>query len=112
MGFCGLVPSEYSSGTHTTRGHITGTGNANLRTHFVESAWSYRHKPAIGLTMARRHQGVDPETLARAWHTQLRLCAKFSRLAHRKNAAKLVAVAVAVAVAQELAGFCWAEMTA
>jgi transposase len=108
MGFCGLVPSEYSSGTHTTRGHITGTGNANLRTHFVESAWSYRHKPAIGLTLARRHHGVDPETLARAWHTQLRLCTKFHRLAARKNAAKLVAVAIA----RELAGFTWAEMTA
>jgi hypothetical protein len=51
---------------------------------------------------------VGPETLARAWHTQLRLCAKFQRLAHRKNAAKLVAVAIA----RELAGFCWAEMTA
>ena len=108
MGFCGLVPSEYSSGTHTTRGRITGTGNTNLRTHFVESAWSYRHKPAIGLAIARRQEGVPPQTLARAWHTQLRLCAKFTRLSHRKNAAKLVAVAIA----RELAGFTWAEMTA
>ena len=51
---------------------------------------------------------TDPEVLARAWHAQQRLCTKFRRLAARKNAAKLVAVAVA----RELAGFCWAEMTA
>jgi transposase len=108
MGFCGLVPSEYSSGTHTWRGRITGTGNTQLRTHFVESAWSYRHRPAIGRDMAKRHDGVDPEVLARAWSAQQRLCTKFRRLAARKNAAKLVAVAVA----RELAGFCWAEMTA
>jgi transposase len=30
-GFCGLVPSEYSSGATTRRGHITKTGNAHLR---------------------------------------------------------------------------------
>jgi hypothetical protein len=30
-GVCGLVPSEYSSGTRTWRGHITKTGNAHLR---------------------------------------------------------------------------------
>jgi transposase len=29
-GFCGLVPSESSSGTTTRRGHITKTGNAHL----------------------------------------------------------------------------------
>jgi transposase len=108
MGFCGLVPSEYSSGTKTWRGRITGTGNTQLRTHFVESAWSYRHRPAIGRDMAKRHQGLEPEVLARAWHAQQRLCTKFHRLAARKNAQKLVAVAVA----RELAGFCWAEMTA
>jgi transposase len=40
MGFCGLTPSEYSSGTKTRRGQITKTGNAHLRTQLVESAWA------------------------------------------------------------------------
>jgi transposase len=31
MGFCGLVPSEYSSGQRTARGHLTKAGNAHLR---------------------------------------------------------------------------------
>jgi transposase len=40
-GFCGLVPSEYSSGTWTWRGHITKCGNA----HCAPSWWS-RPSPA------------------------------------------------------------------
>ena len=38
MGFCGLTPSEYSSGNSTWRGRITKTGNAHLRAQLVESA--------------------------------------------------------------------------
>jgi transposase len=43
MGFCGLVPSEYSSGERTRRGGITKAGNTHLRAQLVESAWSYQH---------------------------------------------------------------------
>ncbi|MHB8296092.1 MAG: transposase [Acidimicrobiales bacterium] len=32
MGFCGLVPSEYSSGASVPRGHITHAGNVHVRT--------------------------------------------------------------------------------
>ena len=35
MGFCGLVPSEYSSGQVTRRGHITKAGNVHLRTQLA-----------------------------------------------------------------------------
>jgi len=38
MGFCGLVPSEHSSGQRTQRGGITHAGNTHLRTQLVESA--------------------------------------------------------------------------
>jgi len=40
MGFCGLVPSEYSSGESRRRGRITKAGNTHLRAQLVESAWS------------------------------------------------------------------------
>jgi transposase len=46
--------------------------------------------------------------LARAWSAEPRLCTKFRRLAARKTSTKTVAVAVA----RELSGFLWAEMTA
>ena len=44
MGFIGLVPSEYSSGGSTHRGHITRASNAHLRSQLIESAWSYQRR--------------------------------------------------------------------
>ena len=107
MGFCGLVPSEYSSGERTTRGGITHAGNTHLRTQLVESAWAYKGRPFLGPTIQRRQEGLDRATVARAWRAQLRLCAKFRRLDERKTNRKTVVTAVA----RELAGFVWAEMT-
>ena len=107
-GFCGLVPSEYSSGTTTRRGHITKTGNAHLRAQLVESAWAYQHRPAVGIDLRQRQQGLDPQVVARAWVAQLRLCGRFRRLAARKDSKNLVVTAIA----RELTGFLWAEMAA
>jgi transposase len=107
MGFTGLVPSEYSSGDSVVRGHLTKAGNAHLRTQLVESAWAYRHRPAVGVALRRRHEGLPPEVVARAWKAQLRLCGRF----HRMAATKHVKTVVAAAVARELAGFLWGEMT-
>jgi transposase len=107
-GFCGLVPSEYSSGGSTRRGHITKCGNEHLRTQLVESAWAYQHRPAVGVDLRSRQQGLDPQVLARAWAAQLRLCGRFRRLAARKDSKNVVVTAIA----RELAGFLWAEMAA
>jgi transposase len=108
MGFTGLVPSEYSSGESVHRGHITKAGNAHLRTQLIESAWAYQHHASLGAVLRRRQNGVDPATAARSWTAQQRLCARFRRLNSRKTSRNIVAVAIA----RELAGFCWAEMTA
>jgi transposase len=37
--FCGLTPSEYSSGEHKRLGHITRQGNPILRKALVQAAW-------------------------------------------------------------------------
>ena len=108
MGFCGLVPSEYSSGASVHRGRLTKAGNAHLRAQLVESAWSYQHRPSVGREIARRQQGLDPAVIARAWAAQQRLCVRFRTLAARKHTKSIVAAAIA----RELAGFLWAEMTA
>jgi transposase len=108
MGFTGLVPSEYSSGAAVRRGRITKAGNAHLRTQLVESAWAYQHRPSLGAVLRRRQDGADPATAARSWTAQQRLCARFRRLSARKNSRNVVTVAIA----RELAGFLWAEMTA
>lgn len=108
MGFTGLVPSEDSSGDRTRRGGITHAGNGHLRTQLVEAAWAYKSKPQVGATMKKRQEGLDPAVVARAWAAQLRLAGKFRRLDARKTNRKVVVTAVA----RELAGFVWAEMTA
>ncbi len=108
MGFTGLTPSEYSSGGSQRRGHITHAGNEHLRTQLVESAWAYRFPARIGAELARRQAGAPADTLARSWVAQRRLCGRFRRLSDRKH----VRTVVVTAVARELAGFLWAEMTA
>lgn len=108
MGFTGLVPSEYSSGDSVRRGRITKAGNAHLRTQLIESAWCYQHRPAIGAILRRRQHQAGPATVARSWTAQQRLCARYRRLSAHKTSRNVVTVAVA----RELAGFLWAEMTA
>ena len=108
MGFCGLVPSEYSSGSRNRRGSITRAGNVQVRTQLVEAAWAYRHPARMTKAIARRQEGVHPDTVARAWVAQQRLARRFKALSVRKG----VQSVVNAAVARELAGFVWAEMTA
>lgn len=108
MGFTGLTPTERSSGERQNRGGITHAGNRHLRTQLVESAWSYKARPAVGATIRARQDRVHPDTVARSWAAQQRLCGKFRRLDARKNNRKVVVTAIA----RELAGFLWAEATA
>jgi transposase len=108
MSYTGLVPAEYSSGERTRRGHITKAGSEPVRTALTEAAWAYQHAPAIGATLRRRQAGADPGTLARSWKAQRRLYARYRALTGRGKAP----AEAATAVARELAGFVWAEMTA
>ncbi len=107
MGFTGLVPAEYSSGQRTWRGHITKAGSGPVRTALIEAAWAYRYKPAIGVTLRRRQEGAAPETIARSWKAQRRLHGKYRAMTARGKAAP----EAVTAIARELAGFVWAEMT-
>ena len=107
MGFTGLVPAEYSSGERTRRGSITKAGSQPVRTALIEAAWSYRFRPAIGVTLRRRQHDAAPDTLARSWQAQRRLHARYKTMTAR---GKPAGVAV-TAMARELAGFVWAEMT-
>jgi transposase len=106
MGFTGLVPSEHSSGARTQRGSITKAGNQHLRRVLVEAAWSYRHRPAVGVQLRRRQQDQPQAVITHSWVAQQRLHAKFVNVAARHD--RNVAV---VAVARELAGFVWGLMT-
>ena len=106
MAFTGLVPSEHSSGTRQHRGSITKTGNRHARRVLVEAAWSYRHRPYVGATLARRTQGQPREVVAHCYNAQVRLNSRYWRLVATRDSRVAV-----VAVARELAGFVWALMT-
>jgi transposase len=108
MAFTGLTCSEHSSGLSEHRGAITRAGNSHIRGQLCEAAWSYQHHPGLGPTIRQRQDGASAATIARSWKAQVRLCKRFAALAARKN----VKSVVATAVARELAGFLWAEMTA
>ena len=107
MGFTGLTCSENSTGLSEHRGAITRAGNSHIRAQLCEAAWSYQHRAALGPTIRGRQEAANPATIARSWAAQIRLSRRFCALSARKN----VRSVVATAIARELAGFLWAEMT-
>ena len=103
MAYLGLVPSEHSSGETKKRGRITRTGNGHVRRILVESAWSYRYRPAMSREIRKRNEGVAPAVQAIAWKAQQRLNGRYKKLLGRgKNKQQTV-----TALARELAGFVW-----
>lgn len=95
----GITPSEYSSGDQQHRGHITKAGNRHARRLLIEAAWHYRHRPRL--------PDNDPPPSERAWHAQVRLHHRYRQLTDRNKRPTLVTVAIA----RELVGFLWAELT-
>ena len=104
MGYSGAVSWEDSSGERVHRGGISKAGNAHLRRIVVEAAWSYRHRPAIGKSLAARQRHCSAAVSELAWKAQHRLHQRYARLTGRGKS-KQQAV---TAVARELLGFIWA----
>jgi transposase len=103
MAYCGLVPSEHSSGGARRQGSITKTGNAHLRHVLGEAAHHSRHAPHPRAHVRRREEGVPADIVDTAWRAQLRLHSRYRHLAGRIGTNKAI-----TAVARELAGFVWA----
>ena len=99
----GLVPSEQSSGSRRAQGSITKTGNSHARRLLVEAAWHHR-KPYRPSRELRARQDRQPAVVReRADAGNRRLHQRWCRLDAR---AKRSTISV-VAVARELAGWCW-----
>jgi transposase len=109
MSFLGLVPSESSSGERRRQGAITKAGSEHARRLLVEAAWHYRRPPAKSRALERRQDGQPQHVCAISWQAQRRLHRTWQRLDAERGKRRTV---VAVAVARELAGFCWAAATA
>jgi transposase len=104
MGYLGLIPSEDSSGPRRRQGSITKAGNGSARRALVEAAHAYRFPARVSRLIAQRQSTLDKDVCAIAWKAQVRLCARFRKLAARG----IIRNKVVVAVARELSGFVWA----
>jgi transposase len=102
--YLGLVPTESSSGQQRSQGSITKAGNAHARRLLVEAAWHHRktyRNPSA--TMRARWNLATPAAKARGHAGNHRLHQRWQTfLARRKKP-----VIANVAVARELAGWCW-----
>jgi transposase len=109
MSYLGLVPSEDSTGQTRRQGSITKTGSGHGRRLLVEAAWHYRRAPTRGQALKRRQAGQPARVIAISWQAQQRLYRTWRRLDSERGKRRTI---VAVAVARELAGFCWATANA
>jgi transposase len=109
MSYLGLVPSESSSGERRRQGSITKSGSRHARRLLVEAAWHYRRVPRRSRELRSRQEGQPQAVCAISWKAQQRLHRSWVRLDHERGKRRTLC---AVAVARELAGFCWAVSTA
>ena len=105
--FVGLVPSEYSSGTSRVQGSITKTGNTHVRRLMVEAAWHHRARYTVGKTMRDRWDLAPAAARARGDEGNRRLHQRWVRFIDRKKKPTIANVAIA----RELAGWCWSLAT-
>jgi transposase len=102
--YLGLVPSENSSGEQRRQGSITKAGNTHARRLLVEAGWHHR-TPYRAPSAALRARWDAAPAAARARGHQGN-----QRLHHRWvsfNLRKKKGVIANVAIARELAGWCW-----
>ena len=105
--YLGLTPSESSSGEKRRQGAITKTGNSHARRLLVEAAWHQRRPLRPSLALAKRQHGQPAPVKAQADRSARRLHRRWQALESRGKRRPIVAVAVA----RELAGHCWALAT-
>jgi transposase len=105
--FLGLTPSEDSTGERRRLGAITKTGNTHARRLLVEAAWHQRRPLRASVTLERRRAQQPAAVRARADRSVRRLHHRWHALEARGKRRTVVAVAVA----RELAGHCWALAT-
>jgi transposase len=102
--YLGLVPSENSSGQHRSQGGITKTGNTHARRLLVEAAWHHRrayNHPSASLRSC--WEAATPAAKARGQAGNRRLHERWLLYLERRKRP----VIANVAIARELAGWCW-----
>ena len=98
------MPCEQSSGTSIRRGGLTKAGNSAARRLLIEAAWCYRFPARVSRELLLRQEDQPKPIRDIAWKGQVRLCARYRRLARTGKPANIVTTAIA----RELSGFVWA----
>jgi transposase len=102
--YLGLVPTESSSGQQRSQGSITKAGNTHARRLLVEAAWHHRRDCRNpGAALRARWNLASPAAKARDHAGNHRLHQRWQTFVARKKKP----VVANVAVARELAGWCW-----
>ena len=102
--FVGLVPSEHSSGASRVQGSITKTGNTHVRRLLVEAAWHHRARYRRRQDHARP-VGAGPR--GRPGPRRRGQPAAAPALGQVHRAPQEATPIANVAIARELAGWCW-----
>ena len=102
--YLGLVPTESSSGQSRSQGSIAKTGNTHARRLLVEAAWQHR-KPyrTPGVPLKARWELASAAGRAYGHAGNRRLHQRWVHFSDRKKEP----VIANVAIARELAGWCW-----
>jgi len=102
--YLGLVPTESSSGQSRSQGSITKTGNTHTRRLLVEAAWHHRKAyQTPGVPLRARWELAPAAARARGQAGNRRLHQRWLHFTERKKSP----VVANVAIARELAGWCW-----
>jgi transposase len=102
--YLGIVPSEHTTGAQRRLGSITKAGSTHARRLLIQAAYHYRRGPAVGEHLERRQRGQSPQIINIAWRAQRRLNARWRQLKDARHKPNGI---VAVAIARELAAYCW-----
>jgi transposase len=102
--YLGIVPSENTTCSQRRLGAITKAGSTHARRLLVEAAYHYRRGPVVGEALERRQRGQAPPVINISWRAQRRLNARWRQLKDARHKPNGI---VAVAIARELAGYCW-----
>jgi transposase len=105
--YLGLVPSESSSGATRSQGPITKTGNTHARRLLVEAAWHHRKPYRPGKALRARWMNAPSAARARGQAGNQRLNRRWAQFTRRHKRP----VVANVAIARELAGWCWSLAT-
>ena len=87
-----------------SQGPITKTGNGHVRRLLVEAAWHHRPRYRVGKTMRDRWELAPAAARARGDQGNRRLHHRWVSFIERRKRHTVIAN---VAIARELAGWCW-----